>query len=112
VVFQTSYSGILIYPTYRISQKIVVKGILKPIKYAAQDKKKMKYGLQIIIGDYRISYNDALKLLRWRILHRKVKKDTNDFGVKYLSLEMKFFLIHKHGILIIQFQPISEKRIV
>jgi hypothetical protein len=37
--------------TYRISQKIVVKGILKPIKYAAQDKKKMKYGLQIIIGD-------------------------------------------------------------
>jgi hypothetical protein len=42
-------------------------------------------------GLYRISYNDALKLLRWKILHRKVKKDTNDFGVKYLSLEMKFF---------------------
>jgi hypothetical protein len=39
------------YPNVQnLSQKIVVKGILKPIKYAAQDKKKMKYGLQIIIG--------------------------------------------------------------
>jgi hypothetical protein len=30
----------LIYPNVQnLSQKIVVKGILKPIKYAAQDKK-------------------------------------------------------------------------
>jgi hypothetical protein len=40
----------------------------------------MKYGPQIIIGLYRISYNDAFETTK--VLHRKVKKDTNDFGVK------------------------------
>jgi hypothetical protein len=42
-------SGILIYPNVQNLSKNCCKGILKPIKYAAQDK-KMKYGLQIIIG--------------------------------------------------------------
>jgi hypothetical protein len=53
-------------------------------------KKKMKYGPQIIIGIYRISY-DVLKLLRWKILHRKVKKDTNDFGVKIFEFRNEIF---------------------
>jgi hypothetical protein len=57
--------------------------------------KKMKYGLQIIIGLYRISYNDALKLLRWKILQEKSKKDTNDFGVKIFEFRNEIFLIHK-----------------
>jgi hypothetical protein len=41
----------------------------------------MKYGLQIIIGLYRISYNDAFETTKVEIL-QKSKKDTNDFGVK------------------------------
>lgn len=72
---QTSYSGIVIYKNAKdFSNNIFVKGILKPIKYAAQDK-KMKYGLQIIIEDYIESIITMhLKQLMWKISHRKVKK--------------------------------------
>jgi hypothetical protein len=51
VVSQTSYSGILLSNVQNLSQKIVVKGILKPIKYAAQDKKNEIWAADII-GDY------------------------------------------------------------
>jgi hypothetical protein len=52
--------------------------------------KKMKYGLQIIIGLYRISYNDAFETTKVEIL-QKSKKDTNDFGVKIFEFRNEIF---------------------
>jgi hypothetical protein len=40
-------------------------------------------------GLYRISYNDAFETTK--VLHRKVKKDTNDFGVKIFEFRNEPF---------------------
>jgi hypothetical protein len=55
----------------------------------------MKYGLQIIIGLYRISYNDAFETTKVENITQKSKKDTNDFGVKIFEFRNEIFLIHK-----------------
>jgi AraC family chitin signaling transcriptional activator len=94
---QTSYSGILIYPNVQnLSQKIIVKGILKPIKYAAQDKKNEIWAADNYRGLYRISYNDAFETTKVENITQKSKKDTNDFGVKIFEFRNEIlFLIHK-----------------
>lgn len=94
---QTSYSGILIYPNVKnLSQKIVVKGILKPIKYAAQDKKNEIWAADNYKGLYRISYNDAFETTKVENITQKSKKNRNDFGVKIFEFRNEIlFLIHK-----------------
>jgi AraC family chitin signaling transcriptional activator len=94
---QTSYSGILIYNNLKdLSQKIIVKGILKPIKYAAQDKKNEIWAADNYRGLYRISYNDAFKTTNVENITQQSKKNTNDFGVKIFEFRNEIlFLIHK-----------------
>ncbi|TDE01261.1 helix-turn-helix and ligand-binding sensor domain-containing protein [Flavobacterium hiemivividum] len=94
---QTSYSGISIYNNLDdLSQKIDVKGILKPIKYAAQNKKNEIWAADNYRGLYRITYNDVYETMEVENITQKSKKKANDFGVKIFEFRNEIlFLIHK-----------------
>jgi AraC family chitin signaling transcriptional activator len=94
---QTNYSGILIYKNVQdLSQTIAVKGILKPIKYVAQNKKNEIWAADNYRGLYRIRYNDAFETTSVENITQKSKKNTNDFGVKIFEFRNEIlFLIHK-----------------
>lgn len=94
---QTSYSGISIYKnTNDFSRNIFVQGILKPIRYAAQDKKNEIWAADNYRGLYRISYNDAFETTKVENITQKSKVSTNDFGVKIFEFRNEIlFLIHK-----------------
>jgi len=94
---QTNYSGILIYKNVKdLSQTIAVKGILKPIKYVAQNKKNEIWAADNYRGLYRIRYNDAFETASVENITQKSKKNTNDFGVKIFEFRNEIlFLIHK-----------------
>ncbi|MEZ7498070.1 histidine kinase [Flavobacterium sp. Arc3] len=94
---QTNYSGILIYKNVKdLSQTIAVKGILKPIKYVAQNKKNEIWAADNYRGLYRIRYNDAFETTSVENITQKSKKNTNDFGVKIFEFRNEIlFLIHK-----------------
>jgi DNA-binding CsgD family transcriptional regulator len=94
---QTSYSGILIYTNIKdLSQKIEVKGILKPIRYAAQNKKNEIWAADNYRGLYRIKYNDAFETISVENITQKSKKNTDDFGVKIFEFRNEIlFLINK-----------------
>ena len=57
---QATYSGVIIYnDADDLDEKIVIKGILKPIKYVAQNRKNEIWAADNNRGLYRILYNDA-----------------------------------------------------
>lgn len=94
---QTSYSGIVIYKNAKdFSNNIFVKGILKPIKYAAQDKKNEIWAADNYRGLYRINYNDAFETTNVENITQKSKENINDFGVKIFEFRNEIlFLINK-----------------
>lgn len=94
---QTSYSGIVIYKNAKdFSNNIFVKGILKPIKYAAQDKKNEIWAADNYRGLYRINYNDAFETTKVENITQKSKENINDFGVKIFEFRNEIlFLINK-----------------
>lgn len=94
---QTSYSGIVIYKNAKdFSNNIFVKGILKPIKYAAQDKKNEIWAADNYRGLYRINYNDAFETTNVENITQKSKENINDFGVKIFEFRNEIlFLVNK-----------------
>ncbi|MDI5950515.1 helix-turn-helix and ligand-binding sensor domain-containing protein [Flavobacterium yafengii] len=93
---QATYSGVIIYnDSNDLNQKIVIEGILKPIKYVAQNRKNEIWAADNNRGLYRILYNDAYETTDIKNVtqHSKI---SNDFGVKIFEFRNEIlFLINK-----------------
>lgn len=92
---QATYSGVWIYNDLNnLSQKISIKGLSKPIKYVAQNRKNEIWAADAYRGLYRISYNDAYETTKVENITQQ-NKITNDFGVKIFNFRNEvLFLIH------------------
>jgi DNA-binding CsgD family transcriptional regulator len=91
---QATYSGVIIYNNANdLNQKLVVKGLVKPIKYVAQNRKNEIWAADNNRGLYRILYNDTDKPKIENTTQRS--KISNDFGVKIFEFRNEIlFLIH------------------
>lgn len=91
---QATYSGVMLYNNANdLNQKTVVKGLIKPIKYVAQNRKNEIWAADNNRGLYRILYNDTDKPKIENITQRS--KINNDFGVKIFEFRNEIlFLIH------------------
>lgn len=91
---QATYSGVMLYNNANdLNQKTVVKGLIKPIKYVAQNRKNEIWAADNNRGLYRILYNDTDKPKIENITQRS--KIKNDFGVKIFEFRNEIlFLIH------------------
>lgn len=91
---QATYSGVVIYDTNDLNKNIVVKGLLKPIKYVAQNQKNEIWAADNNRGLYRILYNDAHETINVENITQE-SKIYNDFGVKIFQFRNEIlFLIH------------------
>ena len=104
---QATYSGVLIYNNSNdLTQKIVVKGLLKPIKYVAQSRKNEIWAADNYRGLYRILYNDKYETTKVENVTQRCKI-TNDFGVKIFEFRSEvLFLIHNSWY---TYNPISNQ---
>ncbi|TDE07072.1 LuxR C-terminal-related transcriptional regulator [Flavobacterium sandaracinum] len=93
---QATYSGVFIYnDANNLNQNIVIKGILKPIKYVAQNRKNEIWAADNNRGLYRILYNDAYETTALNNVTQS-SKIKNDFGVKIFEFRNEIlFLINK-----------------
>nr|WP_315210386.1 histidine kinase [uncultured Flavobacterium sp.] len=93
---QATYSGVIIYNDINdLNQKIVIKGILKPIKYVAQNRKNEIWAADNNRGLYRILYNDAYETTDIKNVTQQGKIN-NDFGIKIFEFRNEIlFLINK-----------------
>lgn len=91
---QATYSGVYIYGDLRnSSEKVMLKNLLKPIKYVAQNKKNEIWAADNYRGLYRIKYNDKYETKVENITQKSGIK--NDFGVKLFEFRNDIlFLIH------------------
>lgn len=91
---QATYSGIVIYnDANNLKEKTALKGLQKPIKYLAQNRKNEIWAADINRGLYRILYNDAYKIKVDNVTQRS--KISNDFGVKIFEFRNEIlFLIN------------------
>jgi DNA-binding NarL/FixJ family response regulator len=92
---QASYSGVWIYDNPNdLSQKHIINGLFKPIKYVAQNRKNEIWAADNYRGLYRILYNDAYETTKVENVTQK-SKITNDFGVRLFEFRNEIlFLIH------------------
>lgn len=92
---QATYSGVLLYNNLDdLSKKIIIKGLFKPIKYVAQNRKNEIWAADNYRGLYRVFYNDAYETTKVENVTQKCKI-TNDFGVKIFEFRNEvLFLIH------------------
>ncbi|WP_281637795.1 helix-turn-helix and ligand-binding sensor domain-containing protein [Flavobacterium marginilacus] len=91
---QATYSGVVVYnDANNLKEKQAVKGLLKPIKYLAQNRKNEIWAADINRGLYRILYNDAYETKPDNVTQRS--KISNDFGVKIFEFRNEIlFLIN------------------
>jgi ligand-binding sensor domain-containing protein len=92
---QASYSGISIYPEGSdLSKKVDIKGLLKPIKYVAQNKKNEIWAADNYRGLYRIQLKDNYETVDVENVSQQNKIE-KDFGVKIFEFRTEIlFLIH------------------
>jgi AraC family chitin signaling transcriptional activator len=94
--FQATYSGVVVYKDINnLEQKVVLKGLRKPIKYVAQNRKNEVWAADNYRGLYRILYNDNYETQKVENVtqHSKIE---NDFGVKIFEFRNEIlFLINK-----------------
>ncbi len=92
---QATYSGVTIYNYANdLTQKIDVEGLLKPIKYAAQNKINEIWAADNYRGLYRIQLNDSYETIDVENVSQR-NKIVNDFGVKIFEFRSEIlFLIH------------------
>ncbi len=92
---QASYSGVWVYnDTSDLSQKYIIKGLLKPIKYVAQNQKNEIWAADNYRGLYRILHTDSYETIKVENITQK-SKIANDFGVRIFEFRNEIlFLIH------------------
>ena len=93
--FQSTYSGILIYEDiFKLNEHKIIKDILKPIKYVAQNKKNEIFAADNYRGLYRVLYNDKYETQKVENITQQSKIE-NDFGVKIFEFRKEIlFLIN------------------
>ena len=93
--FQSTYSGILVYDDIsKLSKYKLIKDILKPIKYVAQNKKNEIFAADNYRGLYRVVYNDNYETQKVENITQQ-SKIKNDFGVKIFEFRKEIlFLIN------------------
>jgi DNA-binding CsgD family transcriptional regulator len=90
---QATYSGVTIYDdANNLTQKIDVKGLLKPIKYVAQNKINEIWAADNYRGLYRIQLNDSYETIDVENVsqHNKI---ANDFGVKIFEFRSEILFL-------------------
>ena len=92
---QATYSGIVIYSDpNKLDQNIYIKGLSKPIKYIAQNRKNEIWAADNNRGLYRILYNDDYMTTKVDNVTQR-SKIRNDFGVKIFEFRNEIlFLIN------------------
>ncbi|EIA08360.1 histidine kinase [Flavobacterium frigoris] len=92
---QATYSGITIYNDGNdLSKKVDIKGLLKPIKYVAQNKKNEIWAADNYRGLYRIQLNENYETIHVENVSQ-MNSIANDFGVKIFEFRTEIlFLIH------------------
>ncbi|MBW4361435.1 helix-turn-helix and ligand-binding sensor domain-containing protein [Flavobacterium taihuense] len=90
---QATYSGVVIYNnTNDLKQKNAIKGILKPIKYLAQNGKNEIWAADNNRGLYRILYNDDYVTTKVDNVTQR-SKISNDFGVKIFEFRNEILFL-------------------
>ncbi|MFE3870628.1 histidine kinase [Flavobacterium sp. ZS1P70] len=90
---QATYSGVIIYKDANdLNQKIVIKGVQKPIKYVAQNRKNEIWAADNNRGLYRILYNDAYETIKVENVTQR-SKIANDFGVKIFEFRNEILFL-------------------
>jgi DNA-binding NarL/FixJ family response regulator len=90
---QASYSGVWIYnDTEDLSQKHLINGLLKPIKYVAQNRRNEIWAADNYRGLYRILYDDDYKTNSVENITQK-SKITNDFGVRIFEFRNEILFL-------------------
>ena len=94
---QATYSGVIIYDNPNdLSKKYRIKGIIKPIKYVAQNRKNEIWAADNNRGLYRILYSDDYETTEIKNVTQD-SKISNDFGVKIVEFRNELlFLIDKY----------------
>jgi AraC family transcriptional regulator, chitin signaling transcriptional activator len=92
---QATYSGIVIYEDVNNLQKSkFINGLLKPIKYLAQNRKNEIWAADNNRGLYRILYDDNYNTIKVDNV-TKLSSISNDFGVKIFEFRNEIlFLIN------------------
>lgn len=89
---QANYNGVVIYEDVNdFKNKIVIEGILKPIKYLAQNQKNEIWAADNNRGLYRILYNDKYEAKIDNVTKRS--KISNDFGVKIFEFRNEILFL-------------------
>lgn len=96
-ILQGTYSGVIIYDNPNdLSKKYRIKGIIKPIKYVAQNRKNEIWAADNNRGLYRILYSDDYETTQIKNVTQD-SKISNDFGVKIFEFRNELlFLIDKY----------------
>jgi DNA-binding CsgD family transcriptional regulator len=90
---QATYSGVTIYDdANNLTQKIDVKGLLKPIKYVAQNKINEIWAADNYRGLYRIQLNDSYETIDVENVSQR-NKIANDFGVKIFEFRSEILFL-------------------
>jgi AraC family chitin signaling transcriptional activator len=90
---QATYSGVIIYNNADdLNQKIVIKGVQKPIKYVAQNRKNEIWAADNNRGLYRILYNDFYETTNVENITQR-SKIANDFGVKIFEFRNEILFL-------------------
>lgn len=92
---QGTYSGIIVFENPEdLSQTKRIEGLLKPIKYVAQNRKNEIWAADNYRGLYRIKYNNTYKKTKIENITKQSKIE-NDFGIKIFEFRNEIlFLIH------------------
>ena len=93
--FQSTYSGVILYDNPSdFAQRKIIKGLSKPIKYVAQNKKNEIWAADNYRGLYRVLYDDDYKTRKVENVTQQ-SKIKNDFGVKIFEFRSEIlFLIN------------------
>lgn len=90
---QATYIGVTIYNgSNDLSQKIVIKGLTKPIRYVAQNRKNEIWAADNYKGLYRILYNVAYESTLVENITQRSKM-SNDYGVKIFEFRNEILFL-------------------
>ena len=90
---QATYSEVVIYEDKNnLSQNNVIKGLLKPIKYVAQNRKNELWAADNYRSLYKIKYNDKYETTKVENITQR-SKITNDFGVKIFEFRNEILFL-------------------
>ncbi|WP_166925590.1 ligand-binding sensor domain-containing protein [Flavobacterium poyangense] len=93
--FQSTYSGILVYDDLsNLSKYKIIKGLIKPIKYVAQNKKNEIWAADNYRGLYHVLLDDNYNTKKVENVTQQ-SKIKNDFGIKIFEFRKEIlFLIN------------------